>query len=467
MLIRNAEVWGHGLADVAIKDGKIAEIDPPAKLRDSPSITAIDAHGGALLPGLHDHHIHLAGLAVRASSVWCGPPDVDGPGALAEVLRSRPAAGWLRGIGYHESVMGLPDARELDRVVPDRPLRLQHRSGRMWLLNSCAIETLLARAEPPPGLERDAAGFTGRLFDEDQWLRSALGSSPPGFGAISAQLASFGVTGITDMSPQNGSAMAAHFTAQIRDGLLLQRAWLAGSEALMEAPPGPWHLGPAKLHLHETALPDFNEASNFIVRAHRLGRAAAIHCVSEVELVFALAALEHAGTQAGDRIEHASVASDELITRIASLGLKVCVQPQFVAERGDQYLSDVEARHHGELYRLRAFAEAGISMAGGSDAPFISAEPWAGMHSAVFRRTGSGTPFGENEALSPEAALGLYLADPADLTRCRQIAVGAAADLVLLDRPWPEARTRLTSDDVRLTLCAGRIIHDRVDQSPG
>lgn len=455
MLIRNAEVWGHGLADVRIEQGRIEAIDPPRPGEGG----ILDANGGALLPGLHDHHIHLAALAVRSASVWCGPPEVCDAQTLADRLQSQGGTGWLRGIGYHESVMGLPSARELDAIVPDRPLRIQHRSGRMWLLNSRALAQLLAKADPPPGLERDANGPTGRLFDEDPWLRETLASEPPDFADISAELASYGITGLTDMSPRNDPAMAAHFAAQMRGSRLLQQVWLAGAPALADAPAGPWHLGPAKLHLHEAALPDFDGAVQFIVQAHERQRAVAIHCVSEVELVFALAAIEQAGPMCGDRIEHASVASDVLIARIASLGLQVCVQPQFVAERGDQYLADVEPRHHAELYRLRAFADAGVTMAGGSDAPFISADPWAGMASAVARRTASGAAIGLAEALSPEAALALYLADPADLSHSRRIAVSEPADLVLLSRPWAETRGRLSSADVRATIISGNCVY--------
>ncbi len=485
MLIRNAEVWGLGLADVRIERGRIAEIDrqSPSPSGQGPGVgdagiassrataptstpplqergfAIIDAGGCALLPGLHDHHIHLAGLAVRASSVWCGPPEVENAEALAERLRAKSGIGWLRGIGYHESVMGLPSARELDRILPDRPLRIQHRSGRMWLLNSAALAELLAQAGTPPGLERDASGFTGRLFDEDQWLRTALRSTPPDFGAISQELASLGVTGITDMSPRNDPAIAAHFAAQHGSQHLQQNCWLAGELSLAEAAPGPWRLGPAKLHLHEAAFPPFDEAMDFIAKAHAQSRAVAIHCVSEVELVFALAALEAAGAMHGDRIEHASVASDELIARIAGLGLHVCVQPHFVAERGDRYLADVEQRHHGELYRLRAFAEAGVALAGGSDAPFASADPWAAIAAAVSRRTASGALIGAGEALTPEEALGLYLADPAGLARQRRIAAGEPADLCLLHLPWEKARTRLTSANVRATFIAGDCIH--------
>ncbi len=464
MLIRGAEVWGHGLADVRIADGRIVEIRRFAgPTADS---AGIDANGSALLPGLHDHHIHLAGLAVRTQSVWCGLPDVDSPEALAAQLAAHPGSGWLRAIGYHESIMGLPEAASLDRLVPDRPLRLQHRSGRMWLLNSPALAALLARADPPPGLEREGGRFTGRLFDEDQWLQRALASQPPDFAAVSAELAAWGVTGITDMSPRNDPVMAAHFAGQRFTGSLRQTVMLAGSLELAQAMPHLWQLGPAKLHLHEAALPAFDETAVFIAAAHEQSRAVAIHCVTEVELVFALAALESAGVRRGDRIEHASIAAPGLVARIAALGLAVCVQPQFVTERGDAYRRDVEARHQGDLYRLASLAAAGIALAGGSDAPFGSADPWVAMRAAVLRRTSSGHDFGPAEALTPEAALALFLADPDDLARQRCMEVGGPADLVLLDRPWHAARERLTSADVALTLIGGKIAFNAVDKTP-
>jgi len=466
MLICNAEVWGHGLADVKIEDGRIACISPPAG-----ATQGIDARGGALLPGLHDHHLHLAGLAVRAQSVWCGPPQVEDVAELQQALASHPGKGWVRGIGYHDSVMGLPTAAHLDQLMPHRPLRMQHRSGRMWLLNSQALAELLDGGEAPPGMERNAGKFTGRLFDEDEWLQRRLASAPPDFNSISRQLARYGVTGITDMTPRNDAGIAAHFAAQQEAGALQQNVVMAGTLALANvAPSGAqrgWKLGPAKLHLHEAAMPDFAETVRFFAAAHEQSRAVAVHCVSEVELVYALAALEEAGVRHGDRIEHASVAAMDLVQRIAALGLAICVQPRFVQERGDAYRLDVEPRHQSDLYRLTSLAAEGIILAGGSDAPFCSADPWAGMRAAVERQTASGQSFGPDEAMSPESALELYLADPLELGRQRRIVEGAPAELVLLDRPWREARGRLVSGDVRHTWVSGKIIDQSIDQAPG
>ncbi|KMS59638.1 hydrolase [Novosphingobium barchaimii LL02] len=464
MLIRNAEIFGRTLCDLRIEGALIAEI---GNLPVRPHELVIEARGAALLPGLHDHHIHLAALAAQRGSVQCGPPQVTDAAALFSALQV-PGTGWLRATGFHESVLGgdLPEAAVLDRMVADRPLRLQHRTGRMWLLNSRALDELLAIAAPPPGLERGDSGFTGRLFDEDVWLQRALASLPPDFGEASAELARFGVTGLTDMSPRNDPVIAGHFAQQRAERRLLQSTVLAGGLTLAEAEQDSWRLGPLKLHLHEAALPDFDEAIGFIRAGHAQGRALAVHCVTEVELVFTLALLEVAGSMPGDRIEHVSVAAPELVERMAALGLYACVQPHFIAERGDRYLADVEPRHHRDLYRLRSLRKAGIVMAGGSDAPYGSADPWQAMAAAISRCTPSGTCIGPDEALTPEETLALYIADPQDLSRARRIAPGEPADLCLLGLPWSDARSRLSSADVTATICAGHLVHQRVDQSP-
>lgn len=459
MLIRNASLLGtQGPRDVRIAGGRIVELGTGLGGGEP----TLDARGGLLLPGLHDHHIHLSALAAKAASIPCGPPEVMDEAGLAKALR-RPGNGWLRGIGYHESVAGMLDAAALDRMVPDRPVRIQHRSGRMWFLNSTALELLLATAPPPPGLER----HSGRLFDEDAWLRRTLAGSPPGFADVGAALGRFGITGLTDMSPANDPVMARHFAAEQDSGALPQRCLLAGALSLAGmATTDRLRIGPAKLHLHEAELPPHEDSITFISAAHAQDRSVAIHCTTETELVFALSAIEAAGAMPGDRIEHASVAPDHLVAEIARLGLRVVSQPHFIAERGDQYRADVDAEALPWLYRLRAFHDAGVTLAGGSDAPFGDANPWAAMAAAVSRRTRGGHGLGLKEALTPEEALALFLADPEDLTRQRRIEPGAPADLCLLDRPWADARERLSAADVRCTIADGRLVHDRVDQPP-
>lgn len=469
MLIRQAEIDGRDLADVRIDGGRVSAL---GVFQPQPGEPVLDAGGGTLLPGLHDHHIHLMSYAASLESVPCGPPQVQDEAALAAALAAltAPAEGtWIRGVGYHESVAGDIDRRWLDRWVPDTPLRIQHRSGRLWIVNSAglaALRTAAEQREPQRVPELNLAN-DGRIYDQDLVMRELLGTTLPPVGLASRRLAAFGVTGITDMTPGNDNDTLRAFARLQADGTLLQNVLLAGSPELMPCADYPaLRVGATKVHLHETALPPFDELRQLMVTSHRRRREVAVHCVTEAELVFAVAAFREAGTIAGDRIEHASVTPPALLDDLHALGLTVVTQPNFVSERGDAYRTDIARGEHAWLYRCRSFLERGIALAAGTDAPFGDADPWRAMAAAVARQTASGTTFGAPERLTPEQALALFLGPAEAPAAPRRLSIGMPADLCLLDRPWQAARVALSSDSVRATLRAGELIYDRVDEPP-
>jgi predicted amidohydrolase YtcJ len=454
VLIRGAELDGRAPLDVRIAAGRIAEIC--AGLARSPGEPAIEADRGALLPGLHDHHLHLHALAAAQSSIACGPPTVTNEAQLAGALRGAAArgTGWLRGVAYHESVAGELDRARLDAWVADRPLRVQHRSGALWMFNSAGVRQL--RLEP--GAEAE----TGRLFRSDPWLRERIGGEFPDLAAVGAQLASFGVTGATDASAGNGAAALDHFCAAAERGALPQHLLVMGEPDLPEPASTRVVRGAVKAILDDPSLPDFDELCARIRAAHAIGRGFAVHCATRAQGLFAAAAFREAGARRGDRLEHASVAPPELVELAAGLALTVVTQPSFVAERGDDYRRDVAREDLPWLYRARGWLAAGVPLGAGSDAPYGSPDPWRGIAAAVRRASASGAELGRGEALSPEEALALYLAPLCDPgAPVRRVAIGAPADLCLLDRPWRDARARLASADVRATWCAGRLVWQR------
>lgn len=465
MLIRQAQINFAARQDLHIDDGRVSAIGQA--LAPRPGEAVIEADGRALVPGLRDHHLHLASLAAARASLRCGPPQVRDAAALQALLAAQSGgSGWLRGIGYHESVAGDIDRHWLDRALPHRPLRIQHRGGRLWLLNSRALQLLQVRGSDP--LERHDGELTGRLYDNDAWLRQRLGRRRPDLAEVSRHLASRGVTGLTDTSPGNGPGEARWLRQAQRRGELLQDLLLMGGAELdrvhadEDAPDHgrPWlAIGAHKFHLHEAHLPDCAAVCAEIARAHAAGRGAAFHCVTRAELVYALGALREAGVSPLDRIEHASVTPPELLDEIRALGLTVVSQPGFIAERGDAYLEQVEPVDQPWLYRLRAFAESGVPLAGSTDAPFGEADPWAAMQAAVSRRSAAGQVLGQGEALTPEQALALFttpLKSPGG--PAPRIEPGMIADLCLLDRDWPTARADLGAVKPMLTLRAGLAI---------
>jgi predicted amidohydrolase YtcJ len=216
-------------------------------------------------------------------------------------------------------------------------------------------------------------------------------------------------------------------------------------------------VGPLKVLLDDHALPDFDDFVARLAAARAQGRAVAVHCVTAAELALTLAVFETAGTRPGDRVEHGAVIPFDAILALGRLGLTVVTQPAFVAERGDRYLSEADPLDQPDLWRCASLLSAGISVAGSSDAPYASPDPWVGIAAAVARRTASGRPLGPAEAVSPAQALALYLDAPAAPgRRRRRVSQGAIADLCLLDMPLADALAAPARERVRVTLIGGR-----------
>jgi predicted amidohydrolase YtcJ len=477
LLLRDVVVDGR-LVDVRTTDGVIGAIDRPLPPR--PGEQVVDGARGALLPGLHDHHIHLVALAGVERAPWIGPPVVNDTVELAAALLQAHAAlgdgEWLRAVGYHESVAGPLDRWRLDALVEDRPVRVQHRTGGWWVLNSQGLVRIgLAGAgadENPPvaaepthaGVERDDGGRpTGRLQGLDRWLGDRLPPpAPPDLAAVGRRLTRYGVTGVTDATPISDLADLAPIAAAAADGSLPQRVVVTGGPRLAAADiPPPLARGPVKLLVTDYALPGLEDLVRWMRAAHRAGRPVMVHCVTRAALGLALAAWEEAGARAGDRVEHGSVVPPDLRSRVAARQLVVVTQPGFVEERGDRFLAEVDEDDLPHLYPCRSLIEAGIPVGGGTDAPFGHPDPWRAIASAIERRTAHGAPLGVREAVSPERALALYLT-PLDQPggEPRRVTVGAPADLCLLDRPLSQVLEDPSSAHVALT------VHGGVPQSP-
>jgi len=437
MLIRNVDLYAD-LVDVRISNGLIDQIGP--QLERGADIE-FDGAGGALLPGLHDHHIHLNAAAAAMASVSCGPPDILTAQDLIDVLHGADMD-VIRGVCYHQSVAGDIDRAWLDKHGPDKPIRIQHRSGRLWIINSRGMKAY--------GLKEP---HDGRLFDSDVILRAR--ADFPDLKPLVSRLLSYGITGVTEVTPSNGQAEFENYLKQAKP---LKLSIMGSSElSAMDNP----HIGPLKLHYHDHDLPALDELSEQMTRAHSKGRNIAAHCVTRAELMLTLAALEQAGPQPGDRIEHAAIADEAAIEWMKRLGVIVVTQPNFITERIDAYRKDVPEQDHEHLWRLKAFEAAGLKIAAGSDAPFGDPDPWAAMAAAVTRPRGF-----EKEAITPEAALALYTKPSHDAGAvARRIEIGSPADLCLLGRPWPVVRDDLKSTVVKATWIDGALVYS-VDQTP-
>src|SRR5215469_18889662 len=111
MLIQRATLLDGTVADIRV-GARIDEVgeDLAALHREG----VLYASGGTVLPGLHDHHVHLRSAASALDSFLVGPPGVSTEAELTQILSNATPGpdGWIRAVGYHESVAG-----ELDRIA--------------------------------------------------------------------------------------------------------------------------------------------------------------------------------------------------------------------------------------------------------------------------------------------------------------------------------------------------------------
>jgi predicted amidohydrolase YtcJ len=431
--IANAEV-DDSITTILVESGRIASV--ASNLAPESDDEVFDAQGGAVLPGLADHHIHLFALAAARHSIdVSGVTDLDTFGVPV-------GPGWLRAIGASRTWT----RRELDRAFADRPTRVQHRSGAPWMLNSAAVDRLgpeLTYTERESGwVWRDDARIRAALADSGE-----RGVSADELAALGRELAALGVTGLTDATPTLDEA-----------GLGLLRSAMPqeiGSLSSEVASPLPMKIVIADAH-----PPDFDALVAQFVAARDSGRAVAAHAVSSAALAMAIAAFDIVGAVPEDRIEHAAVCTDLAADRLAQLGVTVVTQPGLWRRRRSEFVDESEPSDVADLWRHGSLQRRGVRVAVGSDAPFGDRDPWQAVHDAATRPP---VPAGSDESVPPQSVLASLLAEAGDPAGTpRAVRVGAPADLVVLDGPRDTVLAQLQQTPrkpVRATLVGGSYCH--------
>ena len=430
MLIKRATLLDGTVTDIRV-GARIEEVRQG--LTPRPGEGLLDAGGGTVLPGLHDHHVHLHSAAAALDSLSVGPPAVRTRDQLAHALSNAVPGpdGWIRAVGYHESVAGELDRTVLDAVRAHVPVRVQHRSGALWMLNSAGLGRVGLAGHPD-----------GRLRSADPWSK-ALQRRETDLAELGRRITATGVTGVTDATPDLDveglvSLMMAHRSGEFRPAVRV--------------------LVPGKKILHDDRL-DLDALTQWIGDRHRSGQPVAVHCMTAAQLVVTIAALRAAGSHPLDRIEHAAVVPDDNLTDLAELGVTVVTQPNFVAERGDQYLAEVPEHEQAQLWRVASLLNANIPVALSTDMPFGDGDPWATMRAAVSRTTRSGAVLNADECVSARMALTMFLGWSDRPDRPRTVEIGEPGDLCVLSEPPAAVLAELDAGLVAATLIRGELVY--------
>ncbi|HXH21733.1 MAG TPA: amidohydrolase family protein, partial [Dehalococcoidia bacterium] len=395
-----------------------------------------------------------------------------------------PPGTWVRAAGYDERALREgrhPTRRELDQAAPGHPVRLDHRSGHATVLNSLGLKLagITGSTPEPPGgyMERDLADGepAGLLVEMNEMLDGLLPPPAPGelrsaVAEAARRLLAEGITFLQDATPTNGAAEWRLFGDLQSEGVLPQAVSLMECyDHLGELPEGKGRLlrGPVKImpkELEHEFYPQAGLLAAILRRIEAAGRRAAVHVTTRAGLETVLEAFEALGRPApGHRIEHCSVAAEDAARRIAALGLAVVTQPGFLFESADLMLRRLSDADRSDLYPIRRLLEAGVPVAGSSDAPVAAPRPLDGIRGAVERLSRGGAELAPAQSLTASDALALFTSGAArvlGLDRERgSVAPGFVADLVVLNAlpgevPWEQL-------SVDLTVIAGEVAYER------
>lgn len=443
--------------------------------------------GSVIVPGLVDTHIHpvgIAGLEVGAALHDVG--DLAGVvDALAALDPAERVAVGAR-LDEHRLAEGrLPTRADLDAV--DRPVLVHRVCGHVAIANTATLDLAgidRSTADPEGGvIDRDDLGVpTGVLREEAIALVADRLPTAPGdlTDRLVATLAGLRREGLTRLgailSPADGpwcgpGDEVATAVAVGRDLPVTLHALVATTDpptleaaaaAIAGARTPRLVFGGVKLFADgsyggATAAMRTGEGVVRLVpdRDRRVAEAAldlggtvAIHAIGDGAIADVLDLFESLLEAGADprrlRIEHASTTPDDLIERIADLGVGVAIQAAFVgSEHG--WLDGALGPHAANAHRFGSLAAAGARLGGGSDGPVEPASPLWGMRWARDR-----AGWMPEEAVDGATALSWWTDGAHDLLGLgAPLAPGAPADLaVLSEDPVATAAVDVPAIDV-------------------
>ncbi|MBQ4853456.1 amidohydrolase [Rhodanobacter sp. B2A1Ga4] len=431
-----------------VDQGKVVATGSHAELANrAGDARVIDGHGRTLLPGLIDAHGHVLDLGYARNSV-----DLTGTQSLQEALAkvkayaaAHPDAKWILGGGWNQEIWKLgrfPTAKELDAVVSDRPVWLSRVDGHAAWANSAAIRLAgvnAATRDPSGGrIERDASGNPAGVFVDaatdlvnDKVPAPTAQERAAALDAALAEMASVGLTGVGDAGIDldtyrlyRAYADAHKLTARIyamirdtgaafdtisRDGpligyggdfLTVRTVKLFADGALGSR--GAAMLKPYSDDPHNRGLLFMPPAAMTakIDKAFARGYQVAIHAIGdsanrEVLDSFASAYQTHPQAIAlRNRVEHAQILSLQDIPRFVPLKLIASMQPTHATSDMNMAEDRIGHQRIAGAYAWQRFLKQGTVIAGGSDFPVESPNPFYGLYSAVTREDHDGQPPG-------------------------------------------------------------------------
>ncbi len=445
---------------------------------------------------------------------------------IKKCLAAQPKAGqWLEVVSVNPSGLQAT-AKDIDSLVSDRPAYFAGSDGHTGWLNTAGLANanITAATKDPEGgkVERDATGKpTGKLIDAATGLVAAAIPQPTTAEqstALSKALVEFNALGITSMRDPavDDATMLAYEQAQ-RDGKLSVRVatsmllpdlalkpaeLVAQAEAfadkhrpvdgrlsvdqvkvfadgVIEAPT--WTAAMLTPYLDQNGKPTTNSGDLYydpelfkrqVAALEAAGISVHVHAIGDRAVRTALDAFEYAKGVNGDRglpnqIVHLQVVDPADSVRFAKNNVIAGFQADWAFREAytvEALEPFIGAKRYASVYPLKTVADTGAILAGGSDWPVSTFNPFQAMQRAVTRRdTKDAKPLGANQAITIRQALDMYTRGAASSLPYEGlgvIAVGNQADLAVLSQNILTVDPSQIENTVsQLTVLDGKVVH--------
>jgi predicted amidohydrolase YtcJ len=450
-----------------------------------PRTRLVDLKGAFVMPGFNDAHVHLASAGQTKLSV-----DLNGCTSRADMLSRVSAAAkqalpgqWLLGGGWDQTLWAnqtLPTRQDLDHVTAEHPALLDRVDGHIAVANSAALGIAgVSRQTPNPAggqFDRDASGdLTGivREAPAEDFIQRHI--PPPSRDqrrraillAVNDATA-HGVTSVQDNSDWDDFLIYQQLE---REGLLTVRIseWLRFDDpvdlllkhkAAQPADDRMLHTGMLKGFMDgslgsrtaallspyaddpgNSGLPRYEQARLNAMTKERAvaGFQIGFHAIGDRAVEMALNALANGPPSMRNRIEHSQVVEPQDISRYKSLGIVASMQPSHLLTDMNWAGARLGSQRARFAYTWKAFLDAGVTLAFGTDYPVEPITPFRGVYAGVTRLNEAGTKsyFPQDKLKIGEVLFaytqGSAYAEFSDLYKGR-LAPGYVADFVVLDR---------------------------------
>ena len=307
----------------------------------------------------------------------------------------------------------------------------------------------------------DAAGLTGRPMD--------IATSMVAAGELQVRLYAFATVNAAD------HALTGLLPSGVRSGFGDERLRLGAFKVITDgsssgptaATREPYTSDPSDSGI---AYWEQDDLDALLERAHRAGWQCTVHAVGDRGIEQTLDAMERA--QAAfprnglrHRIEHCGITPPDLQARVIRQGIVPVMQPAFFWEFGDGYIRNYGRERADVMFPAKSLIEAGVPVAGSSDAPVTDYRPLFGVEQALTRATMAGDVCGPDERVDLDTALRMHTINGAYASFEEElkgsIEPGKLADLAIVDADLRKVpATELRDLPVSMTWVGGRLVSE-------